>query len=744
MPGSPFGKYLLYERIAAGGMAEIYRAKYVAAAGVTKQVVIKKILPHYAGNRSFVSMFINEVKIAVGLSHGNIAQVFDFGEIDGEYFLAMEYVHGQTVSKILRRAREKGLRVPPPYAVFIATEMSRGLHYAHTRVDEQQRPLNIVHRDISPQNIIVSYEGQVKIVDFGIAKARSASDADKTQAGAIKGKYVYFSPEQARAKDLDGRSDVFATAIVLYEMVCGRLPFDGKMVEVLNKIVRGDFPKPSSINPEIDPKLEGILLKALAVNRDDRYASSLAFQEALTDYLVTVAPRFNQHSLAQLVDYLFSEELSQEGREVSLPASFMEQLNRWKDSELTRAPPVPMADPDDVSEITSADRRSAKVQRISRIAEVTDTSTHHTRSAFRATRAKLFIAIGGFVAAAALGGGAVLYLGRASTYAVKITSAPAGVEVKLDGVPTQKHTPTTITDLSADRPHLIELDTPGMKTWSKQVEPLRGETVSVEAVMEPAPIEDIRAPEALGAGDDRSARDEVPAPTFTAPVATMANTELRLDAAAIALSIPASRAARTRLDPAKTYKLTVEGGAALDDVTRTRGCFYFLERTRSGGGPAFGWLGPKDSVKVSDTRVLYGFVVDPTPGDNSGALTLSASDGKSVVNLPVNARLNAVFPDSSRGARYTGLGERTALQLELQGKAEFGPGQGSVDRAIYWYDGTVDLKALEKNPDLTHGVIRAGEHVTLENPAQVVLFVPDDDTGDNSGALAASVRSTKR
>jgi len=259
-------------------MAEIYRARFNGPAGVTKAVVVKKILPHYAGNKNFVSMFINEAKIVVGLSHGNIAQVFDFGEIDGEYFLAMEFVDGQPLSRVLRRMKDMGIPVmPTPFAVYIAMEVCKGLHYAHTRLDEQGRPLNIIHRDVSPQNLILSYEGQIKIVDFGIAKARNAGRSE-TEAGAVKGKYVYFSPEQARGKDLDSRSDIFAAGICLFEMVCGRLPFEGKMMEVLGKIVRCDFPRPRTLNPDVTPGLERILLNAMAGEREDRYPSAHAFQ----------------------------------------------------------------------------------------------------------------------------------------------------------------------------------------------------------------------------------------------------------------------------------------------------------------------------------------------------------------------------------------------------------------------------------------------------------------------------------
>src|SRR4051812_41640466 len=169
-------------------MAEIFRARFSPAPGVTKQVVIKRILPHYAANKAFIQMFTNEAKIAIGLSHGNIAQVFDFGQIDGAWFLAMELVDGQPLSKVIKRAREQQLALLPiGFSVLIAIELLKGLHYAHTRLDERGKPLGIVHRDVSPQNVLVSYEGQVKVVDFGIAKARTAGRED-TEAGAVKGK----------------------------------------------------------------------------------------------------------------------------------------------------------------------------------------------------------------------------------------------------------------------------------------------------------------------------------------------------------------------------------------------------------------------------------------------------------------------------------------------------------------------------------------------------------------------------
>ena len=201
-----FGKYRLQRRLARGGMAEIYLARYEAAAGIGKTVVVKKILPAFADNPRFLKMFIDEARVTVGLSHGNIAQVFDFGEIDGSYYLDMEYVAGQALSAIVSRATEQGLAFPIPIACFVTMEMLKGLGYAHRKTDEQGQPLASVHRDVSPQNVMIAYEGQVKVVDFGIAKA--ATVASDTKARALKGKYLYFAPEQAHSREVDARADL--------------------------------------------------------------------------------------------------------------------------------------------------------------------------------------------------------------------------------------------------------------------------------------------------------------------------------------------------------------------------------------------------------------------------------------------------------------------------------------------------------------------------------------------------------
>ena len=241
-------------------------------AGVTKQVVIKKVLPHLAEDEAFVSAFINEAKLSASLSHGNIAQVFDFGQVDGDYFIAMELVDGRSLAQMLTRAGERGFaKLPVSIACHIAMEILRGLQYAHTRLGEDGKPLLLVHRDVTPENVLIGFEGQTKVVDFGVAKAVQRGRRE-TEPGLVKGKFQYFSPEQASAQPLDGRSDVWAVGVVLYRMLCGELPFQGQMHAVMFAIVRGNFKPATVLNPNLPSALATVLARAMAVDRPIRKA----------------------------------------------------------------------------------------------------------------------------------------------------------------------------------------------------------------------------------------------------------------------------------------------------------------------------------------------------------------------------------------------------------------------------------------------------------------------------------------
>lgn len=338
-PRERFGRYELQERVGHGGMAETWRARLRGAAGVTKSVLIKKVLPEYADDEAFVSMFISEARISATLSHGAIAQVFDFGKVDGQYFLAMELVEGQPLNRILKRALRSGFHsLPVPIAVFVAMEMCRGLHYAHTRSDEKGEPLGIVHRDISPDNVLIGYEGQVKIVDFGIAKARSLRSFN-TEPGVVKGKYLFFSPEQARGEAVDARTDVWATGVVLFQMLCGRLPLEGQVHTVLQRLNNGQpLPSARQVRPDIPVALDAILQKALAMKKESRFESAHALGDALAGFLYSSSPRFSPMSVAYLLRELYRPDLEALGMDARVPTSFVEEVSLWREAPSLPAP----------------------------------------------------------------------------------------------------------------------------------------------------------------------------------------------------------------------------------------------------------------------------------------------------------------------------------------------------------------------------------------------------------------------
>src|SRR5688500_4889626 len=262
-----FGKYFLVDKIATGGMAEIFKAKTYSHGGFENLLVIKRILPHIGENSDFIEMFIDEAKVSVALQQPNIVRIYDFGKILENYFIAMECVDGKDIRNVLRELARRKEFLPPKFCAYVAFEVCKGLHYAHTKTDLQGNPYGIVHRDISPSNILISYEGEVKIADFGIAKAES--NAYQTRDGMLKGKFEYMSPEQAQGKEIDHRSDIFSLGIILYEMMTGRRLFKtDSEIATLKKIREGEIDAPSKLKPDIPPALEAICMRALERDPD--------------------------------------------------------------------------------------------------------------------------------------------------------------------------------------------------------------------------------------------------------------------------------------------------------------------------------------------------------------------------------------------------------------------------------------------------------------------------------------------
>ncbi|MEK6683379.1 MAG: tetratricopeptide repeat protein [Nitrospirota bacterium] len=309
-----FGKYLLIDKVGTGGMAELFMAKQTGMKGFEKVMAIKRILPHLTEDAEFVSMFINEAKLAALLTHQNIVQIFDLGHIENSFFIAMEYVMGKDLRTILQRAKTLNHPLSVGHALLIMSKVCAGMDYAHRKKDLTGRDLNLVHRDISPQNILVSYEGEVKLVDFGIAKA--ASQAAETRTGILKGKLSYMAPEQARGRPVDRRTDIFAIGIVLYEILTGHKLFTGDNdFDTLEKVREAKVePPPTSLNKQVAPELEAILLKALAKEPENRYASASEMQTALEDHMSQKGHDFSTVRLAQYLQNLFQHDIEQDSQ----------------------------------------------------------------------------------------------------------------------------------------------------------------------------------------------------------------------------------------------------------------------------------------------------------------------------------------------------------------------------------------------------------------------------------------------
>jgi tRNA A-37 threonylcarbamoyl transferase component Bud32 len=279
-PGREIGKYRVVRRLAIGGMAEIYLAQARGIEGFEKFVVLKRILPQYAASETFVRLFLNEARLTATLSHPNVAAVYDIGEAEGVYFFTMEYLHGEDLGYILRHLARHKLRVPIEHALTIGAGVAAGLHAAHEKVGVDGKPLGIVHRDVSPSNVVVTYDGGVKLVDFGVAKVTAT--AELTGTGTLKGKLAYMSPEQCNNEPVDRRSDVYSLGVLLYELTTqSRLFKADSEAGTVKLVMEARIPPPSSRVPDFPPQLEPVLYKALSRDRDQRYASGREVELAL-------------------------------------------------------------------------------------------------------------------------------------------------------------------------------------------------------------------------------------------------------------------------------------------------------------------------------------------------------------------------------------------------------------------------------------------------------------------------------
>ena len=308
-PGERFGQYTLLEKIAVGGMAEVWKARMRGVEGFQKTVAIKKILPHMTDNAEFVGMFIDEAKLAAQLSHPNIVHIYDLGKLGRDFYIAMEYVEGKDLRSLLNAARKRGMKLPLGLALLIAARLASALDYAHRKRDFEEREMGIVHRDVSPQNVLLTYEGDVKLCDFGIAKAVSQATGGQTQIGSLKGKLQYMSPEQAWGRPVDARSDLFSLGAVLFEMVTGERQFPGDTeISVLELVRQGRTRTPRQVDPSIPREVDEIVARALAVDPQQRFASAGEMKQRIEAVLAALTPSPSPTDLAAFISRALSAE----------------------------------------------------------------------------------------------------------------------------------------------------------------------------------------------------------------------------------------------------------------------------------------------------------------------------------------------------------------------------------------------------------------------------------------------------
>ena len=306
--GTPIGKYVVKRKLAEGGMAEIYLATARGAEGFEKEVVIKRVRSFLSDDEGFVRMFINEARLVSRLNHANVVQIFDFDKHEDSYYLAMEYVRGSSLWELRKRCREKGIRMPPVLVAHVGAQVAAGLHYAHRTKSPEGESLGLVHRDVTPHNVLLSFDGAVKLTDFGIAKAGNRL----TQPGVLKGKFAYMSPEQARGEEVDARTDIFALGVVLWEMLTGGRLFDGDSeVAVLRAVRESVIVPPARLNPDVPAALDTVVLTALEREPEARFQSAGEMERALAQCVLRSATSVDDTDVGTFVRRLFDVPLTQ-------------------------------------------------------------------------------------------------------------------------------------------------------------------------------------------------------------------------------------------------------------------------------------------------------------------------------------------------------------------------------------------------------------------------------------------------
>lgn len=503
-----FGKYYLVDRIAVGGMAEIFKAKTFGHGGFENVCVIKRILAHLSDNEQFVRMFMDEAKVSALLQHNNVVRIYDFGKQRENFFIAMECVDGKDVKQILRKLAERRKLLPQEFAVYIAMEAAKGLDYAHKRTTLQGQPLAIVHRDVSPSNLLVSYNGEVKVADFGIVKA--ANCAEDTDAGTLKGKFEYMSPEQAQGQELDRRSDIFSLGIILHEMLTGRRAFKSENeIRTLERIKNVEIEPPSRINPRVPPRLDEIVMRALTRSADDRYQDGRQMQVDLLEFLYPASPDLTQQSLSHFMQELFADEVQTErhrledGTRMALAlheSSQMELDAAWEESasdgrstgptptQAVQAPPPPLPPPPPPSRLPLIIAAVAVMMMIAVFAGAVIWPIIHPTEP---TVVKEMVEAP-----------------KPTTGTLAFVVTPVAGKVSIDGNPAGEGSEVTVADVAPGQPHTVRIEAEGYQPFETTAQVDAGEKLRLPVALVAVAAEKPPEPPRENRDKERNERDK--------------------------------------------------------------------------------------------------------------------------------------------------------------------------------------------------------------------------------------------
>jgi serine/threonine-protein kinase len=483
--GERFGKYLLVGEIAVGGMAEVFLAVQKGVEGFIKVVVIKRVLPHLTKNPEFVRMFIEEARLEARLEHPNIVRTYEVGEVNGHYFTAMEYLPGEDLFRALNNLSMSRQLMPLHIAAGITSQLCSGLHFAHQFTDTDGKPLNLVHRDVNPANIIITYSGEVKIIDFGVAKSNANV---QTLSGMIKGKVAYMPPEQLLGREVDQRADVFSTGVVLWEVLTGRPLFlRSSEAATLYAIMNGPIPPPSKIRHEVPPQLDKIVSRALARLPEDRFETAEEMAAALEDYL-TQTPRYDARALAGQLEELFGSTRAEAKRSIAQTRALTRNISLvMKLRSEVRAELAERLDAAVVSADSAGRAEADDMSPVARGSGIPIQAVGASRSQRGVVIALAVLLVG------ALAAGVAYMVSRADHATVArqaavsgllIDSAPPGAAVFVGGEPTGLKTPTTLTGLTKKQV-AIRLELAGHATAAATVDLPPGGTAQTKLTLAP-------------------------------------------------------------------------------------------------------------------------------------------------------------------------------------------------------------------------------------------------------------------